>query len=599
MIKQAAPQHPHGLTKLQHRLLYESDSDSSFDLSFSSPSSIGSGSVYSDVGSRTGSSSFSRRAGRHSSNASRSESISSVLGSSMAIQRVMMGGGDTAPGRPRQSQRQSVRAIASAFEEAGKSSTVRAPPIKLPSQLGRVDEQSEPKRFAVQGRNGSMLPASRSAGSFSAERSNTSTSVVNQSTEAPVSAPATSATTQTSQASAPRASSRASSNNATLPQPHFVFPSRTPTQQQNQWSHDQDLQRQARSFVGSKTQYDDEEPIFDIIPSPSRKRNVGLPSVMVASRTSLVQQEPDAPRVSLSRSASTIASSPRLPSSLTTTSRDSLDSSYSLDSLSGHPFSLQFAGDEDDGDMRVSTTASMQDPDEVDTFNSPFINHGAKSFVVPPSPHSESKSLSRQQSDPSSAAPTDALVASSGRTLQPLLLSSSRPSSSSSASTATHAPPATSTASAQPMASMRINQDTSFPLPPGTHGSTLRSASVERQALPSVREAAPSTAVVVGSESGADQTLAISELKQQAAALLESIRSLSDEIDESIPSTHRLPGTSYKSATGVRGNRSSHGSSGSDAGGTKASFVAVDETYTDVWRLMDSWYWSSFEVGSK
>ncbi|GAC93789.1 hypothetical protein PHSY_001354 [Pseudozyma hubeiensis SY62] len=595
MIKQAAPQHPHGLTKLQHRLLYESDSESSFDLSFSSPSSVGSGSVYSDVGSRTGSSSFSRRAGRHGSNASRSESISSVLGSSMAIQRVMMGGSDTAPSRSRQSQRQSVRAIASAFEEASKSSTVRAPPIKLPSQLGRVDEQSEPRRFVAQGHNGSTLPVCRPAGSFSAERSNTSRTVVNRSTEAPISAPATTATSQTSQAFAPRAGS----NNTTLQHPHFVFPSRTPTQQQEQWSHDQDSQRQSRSFVGSKTQYDDEEPIFDIVPSPSRKRNVGLPSVMVASRTSLVQQEPDAPRASLSRSASTIASSPRLPSSLTTTSRDSLDSSYSLDSLSGHPFSLQFAGDEDDGDMRVSTTASMQDPDEVDIFSSPFINHGAKGFVIPPSPHSESKSLSRQQSEPSSAAPPDALLASSGRTLQPLLLCSSRPSSSSSASTATQTLSATSTAQAQPIASMRINQDTSFPLPPGTHGSTLRSASVERQALPSIREAAPTTAVDLGSESGADQTLAISELKQQAAALLESIRSLSDEIDESIPSTHRLPGTSYKSAAGVHGNRSNHSSSGSDVEGTKASFVAVDETYTDVWRLMDSWYWSSFEVGSQ
>ncbi len=143
MIKHAAPQHPQALTKLQHRLLYESDSDSSFDLTFSSPSSVGSASEYSDVGyqssarSRTSSYGAARRMGRHSS-ASRSESISSVLGSSIAIQRVLMGHNSSSSVSSK-NQRQSVRAIASAFEQVGRGPNADLPKVGR-RQLDRVDE---------------------------------------------------------------------------------------------------------------------------------------------------------------------------------------------------------------------------------------------------------------------------------------------------------------------------------------------------------------------------------------------------------------------------------------------------------------------------
>ena len=68
------------LTKLQHRLLYESDSDSSYDPTFSSPSSVGSGSG------EASDTTYSTQSSR--------------LRSSVAIQRVLLGGGSKAKEPP-------------------------------------------------------------------------------------------------------------------------------------------------------------------------------------------------------------------------------------------------------------------------------------------------------------------------------------------------------------------------------------------------------------------------------------------------------------------------------------------------------------------
>lgn len=635
MIKQAAPQHPHGLTKLQHRLLYESDSESSFDFSFSSPSSVGSASEYSDAGSRTRSSSLSRRAGPHAPSASRSESISSVLGSSVAIQRVMMAT-DSVPTPSRQSQRQSVRAIASAFEQVGRSANVRAPPSKIFTQLARVQEQSISSNTAAQSpKQASMLPSSRSAGSLSllstvtpsdglnkmaAQPSNptsglpTSRSVgslsslssgltytsdgrrssnasgavparltiTKQPIKGPSSAPASSATSQPP----PVSSSDAEKTHPTLQQQsHFVFPPRIPMQQQTRQPYDDESHAHARSLDNLDGKYDDyDEPAFEIIPSPSpsRKRSVPLRLSIVASDSGDVQPAPDAAPSSPSPNASANASSPPLPSPLSAVSRDSLDSNYSLDSLSGHPFSLQFVSEEDERFLRASSAASMQDLDETDEFRSPFMNQGTSSFITPPSPPVDKQVVARQQTDASAArsmllvdAPTNKAGVS---TLHRLMLSTSRPSSSSLSSTATAAP-----------ASMRVNQDTCFPLPPGTIACTRRTGT-ESKSAEGTRDAVGSAAVDLGNERGADQSLAIAELKRQAATLLESIRSLGNEIDESIPPTHRLPASSYRSST----SNPTH--SGTAHAPAKAPFVAVDQTYSDLWSLMDSWYWSSFQL---
>lgn len=54
---------------------------------------------------------------------------------------------------------------------------------------------------------------------------------------------------------------------------------------------------------------------------------------------------------------------------------DSKVSTYSHNSLSGHPFSLQLPGD-DEPDLRASSTGSMFELDELDNFRSPFIDSG-------------------------------------------------------------------------------------------------------------------------------------------------------------------------------------------------------------------------------
>ncbi|SJX63753.1 uncharacterized protein SRS1_14501 [Sporisorium reilianum f. sp. reilianum] len=570
MIKQAAPQHPHGLTKLQHRLLYESDSETSFDFSFSSPSSVGSASEYSDVGyqsstrSRTHSSGLSRHGGTHGRGSSRSGSISSVLGSSIAIQRVLMGSNPSTR-TSAQSQCQSVRAIASAFEAASATGTMRAPPRKIGSQLGRVDEQSAPSRHA----QAPSLPASQSSSSSLSSRSQASSisataparlKISKQSFQGPLSAPVTTATQPSQRATSPAPV-----------EPHFVFPPRTPMS--NQWHFD-DSRARVRSFISLDGQPDDDEPAFDIVPSPSRKRSVALPAGVAA----LAQHAHDTPRASLSRSPSTL-DSPPLPSSRSTASRDSLDS------LSGHPFSLQLTG-EDDLDLRASPAASIHEAHGVDQGVATSGGAGGGvDFITPPA-HADAEARQRWQL---TALAVDAAVASArararGSTLQPLLLSTSRPSSSSSSTTTVtpRAPPAA--------ASMRVNDDICFPLPPFTGKTNATPMPKGADSQPALQ---PRDLTLPARTPNTPDPVAVSDLKRQAAELLASIRSLSDEIDSAIPLTHRLPGSAYKAASA--NGRSSSASTSSGASTT--SFIAVDETYSDVWRLMDSWFWASFEVG--
>lgn len=630
MIKQAAPQHPQGLTKLQHRLLYESDSDSSFDLTFSSPSSIGSNSEYSDVGyqsssrSRTSSHGVSRRRGGH---ASRSESISSVLGSSIAIQRVLMGANPPSTSTTKSQQRQSVRAIASAFEEAGRTGALGAPK-KLGSQLGRVDEVSAPISKAPQAQkamqstsNGALHHSAAQAssrqptGSISTKFNDAflgrsaaahgpvpaRLKISKQSISGPLSAPPTITTLATS--------TQSNSREPSPEEAQYVFPPRSSVQKR--WPYDESHPR-VRSFISLDGQYDEDEPAFDIVPSPSRRRAFPLPSATVPS-IAPVQGSPDTPRASLGRSASAM-DSPPLPSSHSAASRDSIDSTYSYDSLSGHPFSLQLP----DRDPRASSSASMLDLDELDHFTSPFIGTSSPNFVNPPAA-ADANEVSRQPEEYSPLEPLvppiveapAPLAPGSTSTLQPLLLSTSRPSSSSSSSTSTLTPSALI-----PVAtSMRVNEDTAFPLPPSTSATKAPApaAAASSSAFSKFRNrlvgggknpskspvsGAPTRTLDLGSESGADQTLAVAELQREARALLDSIRALGDEIDSSIPATHRLPGSACRTATASSAGSSGSSTSCSDASADEGtpSFVAVDASYSDTWRLMDAWYWSSFEL---
>ena len=571
MIKQAAPQHPHGLTKLQHRLLYESDSESSFDLSFSSPSSIGSNSEYSDVGyqssakSRSRSSGLSRHAGTHSSG-SRSGSISSVLGSSMAIQRVLMG--STHPSRTSaQSQRQSVRSIASAFEAASRAGTMRAPP-KAGSQLERVEEQSVSKEQGSRQSTSGSVTSNRSVDGSVMRPARLKIS--KQPIKGPASAPVVS--------ELPHSISR-TDGQPTETDSHFVFPPRTPLQKR--WPYDRSDAR-IRSFSSLDGQPDENEPAFDIVPSPSLKRSEPLPRASVEP----AQYAHDTPRASLSRSPSTFDSDP-LSSSRSAASRDSMVSSYSFDSLSGHPFSLQLPG-EDELDLPPSSTASIH-ANDLDTFRSAFSSHGGDNVesITPPSASEAKIEHAGQHIQPTTAAQeTETSVPStSAASLQPLLLSTSRPSSSSSSKSTT-----TLKSSVPPQATMRVNEDTSFPMPPSTAGTAKRSIRSDVDAV---------VAAKMESQSLRDtsQATEVVELKRQAAELLASIRSVADEIDSSIPPTHRLPGSAFKRSH-LNSSDSSRTTSSSSTAST-TSFVAVDETYSDIWRLMDRWYWSSFEVGPK
>ncbi|KAJ1022499.1 hypothetical protein NDA16_003488 [Ustilago loliicola] len=655
MIKQAAPQHPHGLTKLQHRLLYESDSDSSFDLTFSSPSSIASTSEYSDVGytsasrSRTSSNGLPRRMGGHHGSASRSESISSVLGSSIAIQRVLMGTNPPSSAS-RKSQRQSVRAIASAFEEASCSATMSSS-HKVGSRLGRVDEVSTDSLAGTRANDTQQQHANTSRDSVTTARvPRKESSISSQSNDpilgratgvpsrlriskqpvkGPLSAPAT-ITTESSQTSSRQGDTRGPS----FAESQFVFPPRTSVQKR--WPYDE-LHPRVRSFISLDGQYDDDEPAFDIVPSPSRRRNLPLPTANVINVAPMQQQSEEVSDASLSTSTSaSVLDSPPMPSSRSDASRNSMDSSYSHDSLSGHPFSLQLPGD-DERDHHASSSASMFDLDELDNFKSPFIDGGVStaSFINAPTDVEE---VQTEQVSISAATPTivpvhhemEPTARASTSTLQPLILSTSRPSSSSS-STTTLTPSAAAIASIN---SMRVNDETAFPLPPftsaasnapfsrsmfsgGSEGLVPKQAPVTAAAAKSPSafsklklfkaRTSPAPAAVVaptqtqtldlGSESGADQSLAIADLKREAQALLDSIRNLGDEIDNSIPPTHRLPGSSYKGGAKVTSPAISPEAEVEGEGQKEVSFVAVDMAYSDVWRLMDSWYWSSFELG--
>lgn len=579
MIKQAAPQHPHGLTKLQHRLLYESDSESSFDFAFSSPSSVGSTSEYSDVGyqsssrSRTSSHGVSRRTGAHGSS-SRSESISSVLGASMAVQRVLMG---THPstGNATSSSRQSVRAIASAFEQAGRTGSM-PPSRQISGQLGRIGElnaSTDTARTSARWASASRPSehtSIRRGSSISSQASDSSagrSAIVNATSiprlnvsKAPVSGPLSAPaniTARTLQSS----SSRPDVSEPAQRAPAFVFPPRSAPF--GQFEH----------RIDRNASYDDEEPVFDIVPSPSRKRSEPFTSGLFASTTN---PSPSSAPAHLSQFADTIDSDP-VSSSLSAGSRDSMDSNYSFDSTCDQPFSLQLPG-EDDRDARASSAASMQDLDELDQFRSPFI--GSTGAEYTPTPISSQRNDGLRSGDslqPSSNIPvgdTHTLRASIA-TLQPLLLSTSRPSSSASSSTTTLTPSGTGPTS------MKVNDDVAFPLPPVTADSAKTSVSSarSRQALASI-----GNTMQTPSSISPDQ---IAELKREAAALLASITALGDEIDASIPPTHRLPGSASRSPTTT--------AAGGKVGQT--SFVAVDESFAEVWRCMDAWYWSSFEVG--
>ncbi|SNX86004.1 uncharacterized protein MEPE_04713 [Melanopsichium pennsylvanicum] len=637
MIKQAAPQHPQGLTKLQHRLLYESDSDSSFDFTFSSPSSIGSNSEYSDVGyqsssrSRTSSHGASRRPGGH---ASRSESISSVLGSSIAIQRVLMGNTASASSNTRKSShRQSVRDIANAFENAAKTTgtTPVAPKKLFSTSLGRVDEvaaftNNDGNNKTVQNASAQSLPtvSTQSINSYITRNSNARSTVpsrlkiTRQPGKGPLSAPAT-ISTECSQANL-RDSAEANTQ--------FVFPPRGSAQRR--WPYDESNPR-ARSFISLDDDCHDEDDlgaVFDIIPSPSRTRS---PLPRAAMPMQSTQEDPI--RASISTDVNSMSANLLSPSlSAAASRRESIDSCYSSDSLSGCPFSLQLP----DRGNRPSSDASFLELDEMDQFKNLFLGSSSSSssssnhsvdFVNPraePREPINAESEACQRVQISSANPTTVGAATvavernraspraSTSALHPLILSKSRPSSSSS-STSTLTPSTSKTTEAA-WKSMRINNETSFPLPPVTQGKpsfsdrfglfknkpadTLTDGTKARDIVPSARDA-----LNLGSENGADQSLAIAELKREAQALLESIKYLGEEMDTLIPSTHRLSGTGH-GPNDVKNNNDkvfkpdSSNRSVEEGDAKVTTFVAVDQSYSDVWRLMDNWYWSSFQVGT-
>ncbi|KAJ1035363.1 hypothetical protein NDA13_000783 [Ustilago tritici] len=346
-----------------------------------------------------------------------------------------------------------------------------------------------------------------------------------------------------------------------------------------------------------------------------------------------------------SRHLACLLDSPPMPSSsFGCVSCDSTDSTYSHYSLSRHPFSLQLPSD-DDRDLRASSTGSMFELDELDNFRSPFIDRGVSTaaFMNAPTDVDEVQAEVGVSSATSTIVPThhgsEPTAQASTATLQLLILSNSRPYSSSSSTTLTP-----SAAVVPSTNSMRVNDETAFPLPPFTSAATdvpfsrtmvfgdsdgflskktpvATTTSVTTSETPSafsklklfktrtspapapapapVVTSAPTQTLDLGSKSGADQSLAIADIKREAQALLESIRTLSEEIDTSIPPTHHLPGSIYKRPNGTKSTSpaTSLEAEVEGEGQKEVSFVAVDMAYLDVWRLMDSWYWSSFEVG--
>uniref|UniRef100_V5F2D7 Uncharacterized protein n=1 Tax=Kalmanozyma brasiliensis (strain GHG001) TaxID=1365824 RepID=V5F2D7_KALBG len=474
MIKYASPLHPRGLTEVQHRLLYESDTESSYDFPFSTSSSTGSTSAYSDLGSqsssrsRTSSQGLARRAHGSSASSSRSESISSVLSSSAAIQRVLMGTPSTATVHV-PSSRQSVRAIARAFEQAGKTSTT-LPSRKMSAQLERVIETSATINLmsdttssdvshhtAFRRRPLHPSQASNLAAGRSAEANGTMPSrltIAKSAAQGPLSAPATT-TARTSRSNAYRCDTSEAVHSASA----FKFPPRV--------AHVESQQR-VRSSPSLETFDDDDEPAFEIIPSPSRKRSQPILPPFVASPTI---EFPPSPPATLTQITSSIDSD-LVPSSLSAGSLDSMHSNYSYGSVRSHPFALQLSSG-DERYPRASSAASMQGVHELDRFRGPTSKAG-------------------------------------------------RPSS----------PPLTTAAK-------------------------------------------PTT---------------LDELRREAHSLLASISALSAELDASIPPTHRLPGSTHRAASPPTTPTTNTKRQG------KPPFVAVDESFADVWRCMDEWYWSSFEI---
>ncbi|EST09529.2 hypothetical protein PSEUBRA_000744 [Kalmanozyma brasiliensis GHG001] len=583
MIKYASPLHPRGLTEVQHRLLYESDTESSYDFPFSTSSSTGSTSAYSDLGSqsssrsRTSSQGLARRAHGSSASSSRSESISSVLSSSAAIQRVLMGTPSTATVHV-PSSRQSVRAIARAFEQAGKTSTT-LPSRKMSAQLERVIETSATINLmsdttssdvshhtAFRRRPLHPSQASNLAAGRSAEANGTMPSrltIAKSAAQGPLSAPATT-TARTSRSNAYRCDTSEAVHSASA----FKFPPRV--------AHVESQQR-VRSSPSLETFDDDDEPAFEIIPSPSRKRSQPILPPFVASPTI---EFPPSPPATLTQITSSIDSD-LVPSSLSAGSLDSMHSNYSYGSVRSHPFALQLSSG-DERYPRASSAASMQGVHELDRFRGPSIDRAADNPSA--SSLAGNEGLCRRCAAPTSLnmGGGTSLHASTA-TLQPASLSTSRPSSSASSSTTTVVP--SGKVASQP-GSTQVTDKIAFPLPPSAartnemltlpHRLPYRTSKAGRPSSPPLTTAAKPTT--------------LDELRREAHSLLASISALSAELDASIPPTHRLPGSTHRAASPPTTPTTNTKRQG------KPPFVAVDESFADVWRCMDEWYWSSFEI---
>ncbi|SPC67926.1 uncharacterized protein UHOD_12195 [Ustilago sp. UG-2017b] len=221
---------------------------------------------------------------------------------------------------------------------------------------------------------------------------------------------------------------------------------------------------------------------------------------------------------------------------------------------------------DDERDLRASSTGSMFELDELDNFRSPFIDRGVSTagFMNAPTDVDEVQA--------------EVGVSSATSTIVPAhhgdgFLSKKTPVATTTSVTTSESPSAFS--------KLKLFKTRTSPAPAPVVTST------------------PTQTLDLGSESGADQSLAIADIKREAQALLESIRTLSEEIDTSIPPTHHLPGSIYKRPNGTKSTSpaTSLEAEVEGEGQKEVSFVAVDMAYLDVWRLMDSWYWSSFEVG--
>ncbi|PWY98267.1 hypothetical protein BCV70DRAFT_207911 [Testicularia cyperi] len=448
--------HTHGLTRLQQRLLYESDSDSSFDLNFSSPSSTGSASEYSDVGyascstARSSRVSFGRRHSRH--HTSTSGSGSSPLGSSVAIQRVLMGTNTSSPSsstsasaHSRKPQRHSVKTIASAFEHVSRYSQVGAPPLPTSRQSPLSH---------------STVPSFRSSGSVSARIQSFSTSM-----SAP---PSASFSSRNQYAPKPRPLVLHKSNDDTPGRikagyrfPHSI--------------HEDPFLISPRSPIDQIPQQsaEDDEPEFEIVPSPSLRRTFNSNSLSPTTQTDL------------SRS-------------------DSADSVYSTGSPHARkePISRRMES-LDSVTLAYATVQPYHEP----AYAPAYVHHHYVADVE------------------------------MGLRELPLL----QPMD----------PELTPRPDQGPASSPLCEESTQFPLPPENGSMSL---------------SRPSTAVQHQNEAERREIEAATQaLQSEAQDLLASIRALTLEIED-----HESPASK--------------------------AYDAIEESYRQTWRVMDPWYWSSFEI---